>query len=62
MKLIDEWKQAHKLFSAQLATVFGMLAMAYEYLPEMKQYMPDGWYKYAFFAILLARLIRQGEQ
>lgn len=59
MKLIDELDKAYKFLSVQLAAGFGMLALAYEYLPEMKDYLPDTWYKYAFFAILLARLLKQ---
>jgi hypothetical protein len=59
MKLIDEWKQAYKYLTVQLTIGLGALSVAYEYLPEMKQILPDGWYKYGLMAILIARVIQQ---
>jgi hypothetical protein len=57
--LIDEWKKAHKFLSVQVTTITGVLAMAYEYIPQIQQYFPPGWFKYAVGAILIARLLRQ---
>lgn len=59
MKLIDDWKQAHKFLTVRLAGLLGMVAAAYEYLPAMREYVPDGWMKYAFAAIIVARLWKQ---
>jgi hypothetical protein len=59
MKLIDELNKAHTFLSVQLSAIFGMLALGFEYLPMAKEYLPADWYKYAFFVILLSRLIKQ---
>jgi hypothetical protein len=59
--LIEEWNKAHKLLSVQIAAVTGVLAAAYDYLPAIHQYLPEGWVKYAAAAIILARVIKQKE-
>jgi hypothetical protein len=59
MKIIDNWKQAHKFLTVQISTLLGMAAAAYEYFPAMREYFPEGWAKYAFAAIIVARLWKQ---
>lgn len=59
MNLIPDWKKAHKFLTVQLTAALGMLALAYDYLPALREYMPEGWMKYAFGVILVARLIKQ---
>ncbi|MCR6667548.1 MAG: hypothetical protein NVV69_16400 [Methyloversatilis sp.] len=57
--LIEDWRQCWKLASVYLSALLAALAAAYEYLPELQQYLPAGWVKWAFLVILFARLIRQ---
>lgn len=57
--LIEDWRQCWKLASVYLSALLAALAAAYEYLPELQQYLPAGWVKWAFLTILFARLIRQ---
>lgn len=57
---IEEWRKAHKYLSVQIAALTGLVAMAYDYLPAIHQYLPEGWVKYAAAAIILARIINQG--
>lgn len=59
MTLIDNWRKAHRMLTVQAATVLGLVAAAYEYLPAMRDYLPDGWVKFAFFIIIAARLLKQ---
>lgn len=53
---IEGW---HKKWSVWLAALAGALATAYDYLPAAQQYLPEGWFKYAAAAILVARVIKQ---
>jgi hypothetical protein len=59
MTLTDNLKTSYKLFSVQAAALVGMLAAAYDYLPVMKDYLPDGWMKYAVILIIAARMVPQ---
>lgn len=59
IKLIENWKQCHKFLTVQLSVLLAMIATAYEYLPMMKDYLPEGWVKYAFIAVIVARIINQ---
>lgn len=59
IKLIDNWKQCYKFLTVQLSALLAMVAAGYEYLPMMKEYLPDGWVKYAFIAIIIVRIINQ---
>ena len=56
MKFIDD---AHKKFSVWAAGIFGTLAFAYDYVPAIHDYLPDGWAKFAIALILFARIIKQ---
>jgi len=59
MKLIEDWKQAWKFFSVQIAAVISLMGFAYDYLPAMQQYLPEGWVKWAALAIIAGRVIDQ---
>ena len=59
IKLIDNWKQCYKFLTVQISVLLGLIATAYEYIPMMKDYLPDGWVKYAFIAVIVARIINQ---
>jgi hypothetical protein len=62
MKLIPEWKQAYKYLSIQLATLLAIISAAYEYMPMLQSYLPDGWVKWFALVIIVARLIQQQKE
>jgi len=59
MRLIDNWKQAWRLFSVQAAAVLVALEVAGDYLPEIKEYLGDDYAKWVGLGIIVARGIRQ---
>lgn len=61
MKLIPDWKQAWRFMSVQLAAALALLGAAYEYLPAVQTYLPEGWVKWMALVIIAARLIKQRE-
>lgn len=61
LRLIDDWKQCYKFLTVQLSALFGVLAVAYEYIPAIQQYFPDGWIKYALAIIIVGRIINQSK-
>ena len=60
-RLVEDWRQAHKWLSVQLAAGIAVLAEAQDQLPIVREYLPEGWVKYAALAVLAARLIKQGK-
>lgn len=58
-KLIEDWKQSWKFLSVQLAAALALLDVAYEYLPAVQSYLPEGWVKWMALAIIVARVIKQ---
>lgn len=58
-RLIDNWRQAHKFLSVQIAALVAVLSLAYDYLPAVQQYLPQGWVKWAALAVILARVLHQ---
>lgn len=58
-KLIEDWKQSWKFLSVQLAAALALLDIAYEYLPAVQSYLPEGWVKWMALAIIVARIIKQ---
>lgn len=59
MMLIDDWKQAWRLLSVQVAAALVTLEVAGDYLPEIKEYLGDDYAKWVGLAIIVARIIRQ---
>ena len=59
MRLIDDWKQAWRLLSVQVAAVLVALEVAGDYLPESKEYLGDDYAKWIGLGIIVARVIRQ---
>lgn len=56
---IDDLPQAYKKFSIIIgAFVLGVLELQ-GYLPELQQYLPEEWVKYAVLLIIIARVIKQ---
>lgn len=59
VKLIDNWKDSWKFLSVQLAAALALLDTAYEYLPAVQTYLPEGWVKWIALAIIVGRVIKQ---
>ena len=59
VKLIDDWKDSWKFLSVQLAAALALLDIAYEYLPAVQTYLPEGWVKWIALAIIVGRVIKQ---
>lgn len=59
VKLIEDWKQSWKFLSVQLAAALALLDVAYEYLPAVQTYLPEGWVKWIALTIIVARIIKQ---
>jgi len=58
-KLIEDWRQSWKFLSVQLAAALALLDVAYEYLPAVQSYLPEGWVKWMALSIIVARVIKQ---
>lgn len=59
-QLVSDWKQSWKYFSVQLTTIMIVLQVLEENLPAVQAYLPEGWVKYIGLAILVGRVIQQG--
>ena len=59
MKLIPDWRQAWRFLSVQLAAAIALLAAAYDYLPAIRTYVPEGWVKWAALLIIAGRVLHQ---
>lgn len=59
MKLIPEWKRAYRYLTVQAAAGLALISAAYDYLPVVREYMPEGWVKYAALVIIVVRLLQQ---
>lgn len=59
LALIENWRSAWRMLSVQLATLLALVATAYEHLPIMQAYMPEGWVKWAALLVVVARIIQQ---
>ncbi len=59
VKLIEDWKQSWKFLSVQLAAAQALLDVAYEYLPAVQSYLPEGWVRWIALTIIVARVIKQ---
>lgn len=57
--LIPNWKKAYKYLTVQLSALLVIASTAYDYLPDIKEAVPDGWVKWVGLAILVARLLHQ---
>lgn len=61
-RLIDQWRCAYKLMTVWLAALMVLMSTAYEYMPVMQQYLPEGWVRWMAGAIIVARVIRQSRK
>lgn len=60
--LIDDWKRAWTYLSVILASALVALDIAYAYLPEIRDYFPEGWVRYVAVAVIIGRIIKQGQK
>ena len=56
MKMVEKW---WRTWSAQLLILASFVAGLAEFLPEVREALPEHWYQYAFIIILIARIIKQ---
>lgn len=59
MKLVDQWWKAWSVWGLSAIT---FLAGAQIFLPDLQQALPPHWYPIVSGAILIARIIKQGEK
>lgn len=59
MKLIDNWKTSHRLWSMRLLAMAGLVAALEPVLPQLAAVLPDRWYAWAMLVIGVARVIKQ---
>lgn len=59
IRLIDGWRCAYKLMTIWIAAAMMVVSTAYEYMPVIQQYLPEGWVRWMAGAIILARIIKQ---
>ena len=57
--MIHDFRDAWKWLSVQAAIIVGIIAAASDYFPQFREYLPEGWVKYAAVAIIVARMIKQ---
>lgn len=59
MRLIDNWRQAHRLWSVRLLALAGAVAALEPLAPQLAAVLPERWYGWAMLAVAIARLIKQ---
>ena len=59
LKPIPDWRDAWRFFSVWAAGATAVLATVYDYLPDIRAYVPDGWVKWAALLIIAARIVHQ---
>ena len=60
-RLVDDWRKAHKWLTVWVAALIAVLAEAQDQLPLVREYLPDGWVKFAALAVIVARLYKQSK-
>jgi len=64
MKIIPEWRKAHRMLSVQCMTLASSLLVTWEVLPnDLKASIPQPWVRYGAIALLVlgvvGRLVKQ---
>lgn len=57
--MIENWKQAYRMHSVQLAALVAFLAGLEPFIPQLAEFLPDGWASAAAGLIIVARLAKQ---
>lgn len=60
LQLVEDWKQSWKFLSVQLASALVVLQLLQENMPALQPYLPEGWVKYIGLAIVIGRIVQQG--
>lgn len=58
-RLVSNWRDFYKWYTIHALGIVGAIAFAYDYIHTVREYLPDGWFKYALIVVLIARLISQ---
>ena len=59
MTLIPDWQKAYRFLTVQAATGLLALSMCYDYLPALREFIPDNYVKIVAVAIIVARVVSQ---
>lgn len=54
MKLIDDWRKAHKFWSFRLAMIATVLGVIEQALPYFADYIPPRWFAILTIGVMLA--------
>jgi len=57
--LIPDLRNAWRFLSVQVSAGIVLLATAYDYLPAVRDYLPEGWVKWAALLVIAARILNQ---
>ena len=57
--LIPDWRNAWRFLTVQASAGVVLLATAYDYMPTVREYLPEGWVKWAALLIIVARILKQ---
>ena len=64
IKLVDDWRKAHKWLSTQLCLVAASVSLAYEYLPAVREFIAPYVSPHVMAGlaalVIVARIIDQG--
>lgn len=55
--LVPEWRRAYKWLSLWLTGAIGSLAGLYEFVPAMKQWLPDGPFHTLMIVLAIAAIV-----
>ena len=61
MKLINNWRQAHRMYTMWLASAIVILATMESFLPQLQPLLPPKVYAGLGVAVMVARLIQQAK-
>lgn len=61
MKLIPNWKKAHRMYTMWLATAIVGLATLESFMPQLQQYLPPKVYAALGLAVMVARILQQAK-
>ncbi|WP_024302242.1 hypothetical protein [Pseudogulbenkiania sp. MAI-1] len=59
MRLIDNWKRAHRLWSVRLTALVAFITALEALQPQLAAVLPAHWYGWAMLVIGVARVIKQ---
>jgi protein-S-isoprenylcysteine O-methyltransferase Ste14 len=57
MKLIDNWRKAHKFWSVRLAVIAALLGTVEQMLPYLGDFLPPQWFSILNIVVMLAAVV-----